>query len=156
MSHRSSLLAAAAAVIVLSAAPATAQSPFATLAGSWSGSGQIKLVDGKTETIRCRATYSNKGTGLGISLRCASSANKIEMYATLDSQGSDVTGRWEERTFNATGDINGQATASKLNLAISGGVNGSMLVLVNSTGHSVSISTDNPTLKGVNINLSRG
>lgn len=148
--------AAIAVALAMATTPAAAQSPFPALAGAWSGGGQVKLVDGKTESIRCKANYTTTESGLGLTLRCASASNKIEMHATLSNQGGDVSGRWEERTFSATGDISGRATASKLNLTISGGVNGSMLVSIGSSAHSVNISTDNPTLKGVSINLQRG
>lgn len=149
--------AAAAAFLIASTQGASAQNPFATLVGSWSGSGQVRLVDGKTEAIRCRASYTNKegGAGLGLSLRCASASNKIEMLANLSYTSGDISGSWEERSYNATGSVSGFATASKLNLSITGGVNGSMLVSVNGRAHSVSIKTDNPTLKGVDISLSK-
>jgi len=42
---------------------AEAAGPFADLNGSWSGSGRIRLEDGKTEGLKCKAYYLPKGGG---------------------------------------------------------------------------------------------
>jgi hypothetical protein len=49
-------------------------SPFAAMAGSWSGGGILSSSDGTQERLRCRAAYdvSAAGTELGLNLRCAS------------------------------------------------------------------------------------
>jgi hypothetical protein len=150
----------AALAFALSAAPVHADSPFASLAGTWSGSGQVRLDGGKTEAIRCKAYYTNKSgsNGLGLTLRCASASNKIDMYATLTYTNGDITGSWEERTFNATGSVAGHSTASKLVLNISGGITGQMQVSVGGSNQSVSITAEGAGtgFTGVNINLSRG
>ncbi len=76
----------AAAVVLASiglaaaAAPASAASPFAGLSGSWSGGGQIRLENGRSESIRCSAHYAPRGgAALGLALRCASASNRIEL-----------------------------------------------------------------------------
>lgn len=134
-----------------------AESPFASLGGSWSGSGQIKLDNGKTESIRCRGYYNNKGADqLGLAIRCASASSKIEMRADLNYAGGTISGTWEERTFNASGSVTGKASANRLTLAISGGVEGSMSVSLNGANQLVSINTEGSTLKGVSIQMSKG
>src|SRR4051812_16003434 len=40
-----------------------AQTPFAGLAGTWSGSGTVSLSGGARERIRCRSTYQVGGEG---------------------------------------------------------------------------------------------
>ena len=80
------------------ALPVRAENPFVSLGGSWSGSGQITLDSGKTESIRCRGYYNNKGSDqLGLAIRCASASNKIEMRADLNYTAGSVSGTWEER-----------------------------------------------------------
>ncbi|MFN3745027.1 MAG: hypothetical protein ACK4TL_10010 [Hyphomicrobiaceae bacterium] len=146
--------------VVLTAAgfsEARAQTPFQVLAGNWSGSGQIRLDNGKSEALRCRAYYTQKEAAtLGIALICASASNKIELRANLNQSGTQVEGSWEERTFNAAGTVTGRVTAGRINLSIAGGTfSGSMNVAITGARHSVSIETNGIGLKAVNISLSR-
>lgn len=138
---------------------AVAEAPFAGLNGTWSGGGQIRLSGGSTEALKCKAYYTPKesGTSVGMAIRCASPSNKIELRATLMFQGGRVTGSWEERTFNAMGEVSGSAAGNRLNLSIvGGGFSGAMAVSTNGSSQTVSITTDGIGLKGVNISLSKG
>jgi hypothetical protein len=142
----------------LSLAPTlSAAGTFASLSGSWSGSGNIRLDDGRSEALKCRAYYSPKGEeNLGLALRCASSSNKIELRAQLTASGSRVAGHWEERTFNASGTVAGHATGNNIKLAISGGgFSGSMAVTTDGRSQVISVATQGVALKGVNVNLRR-
>ena len=145
------------ASISLLTTPADAAGAFANFTGSWSGNGQMRLEGGRTEALRCKAYYTDKsgGTALGISLRCASSSNKVELRANLTASGSRVSGDWEERNFNVGGRANGTAGGSNISLAINGGLNGSMSVTTNGSRQSVSITTESAALKGIQIGLSR-
>ena len=68
-----------------------------------------------------------------------------------------MTGSWEERTFNAAGNVTGQASVGKINLSIvGGGFSGSMSVGTTGSQQSVVIQTDGIGLQSVNISLSRG
>jgi hypothetical protein len=150
--------ASATALLVGLALPAHADNPFATLSGSWAGAGQIRLEGGNTEALKCRAYYTSKdeGAGLGLALRCASTSSKIELRANLNYQSGKISGSWEERQFNASGSVTGQASNSRFSLAIEGGgFSGSMTVTLNGSTQSVSILTNGIGLKAVNINLSR-
>lgn len=144
--------------ILTTAAMAQASGPFAPLAGSWSGAGQIRLADGKTEALKCKAYYTDKDKGvqLNLALRCASASSKVDLRAALTSKAGQVSGNWEERQFNAAGDVTGQVTANKINLAISGGgLSGTMAVATTGASQTVSITTEGVAFKGVNIALSR-
>jgi hypothetical protein len=150
--------AAAVLALVLAGAPAPAQaaSPFTRLAGFWSGSGQFRLDNGKSEAIRCSASYAPRGgTSMALSLRCASPSNRIELRASLVSQGDRLSGTWEERSYNASGNVSGVASGSSLRLAISGSLSGFMLVTTHGGTQSISVRTDTGGLKGVNISLRR-
>ncbi|HEX4893075.1 MAG TPA: hypothetical protein VFV47_07275 [Hyphomicrobiaceae bacterium] len=139
--------------------PAQAETPFLSLSGTWSGGGQVKFSSGNAEALRCRAYYTPKDTGqsLGLSIRCASQSNKIELRANLNYQSGRVTGSWEERTFNAAGNVTGQASVGKINLSINGGgFSGSMSVGTTGSQQSVVIQTDGIGMQSVNISLSRG
>ena len=131
---------------------------FAELDGSWSGRGSVRFSDGKSEKITCRAYYNPRGEGaeLGLAIRCASASYKIEIRASLLNQNGRLTGRWEERTFNASGEVTGRATAGKISMDIAGGgLTGSMSVSTEGSRQAVSISTEGSNLKGVTIALSR-
>jgi hypothetical protein len=143
---------------LLSAVPAPrAAGAFAFLSGSWSGSGSIRLDDGRSEALKCRAYYSPKGDEtLGLALRCASSSNKIELRAQLTATGSRVAGHWEERTFNASGTVAGHASGNNIKLAINGGgFSGSMAVTTDGKSQVISVATQGVALKGVSVNLRR-
>lgn len=149
----------AAASLIAGNLPAAADSPFGTLAGTWSGQGKVRLEGGKSEAIRCKAYYttSDGGAGLGMAIRCASAANKIEMRANLIYANGSVSGKWEERTYNAAGEVSGQASSSKLTLKIQGGgLDGNMSVRLGGASHSVSISTTGSAFQGLDLSLSRG
>lgn len=134
-----------------------ADNPFPTLAGSWNGTGTARLDGGKTESLRCKGYYTNGGGGasLGLSIRCANASSKVELRANLNYANGNVSGDWEERTYNQSGSITGNASASKLNLTIAGGVNGSLSVSIAGSGHSVTLSTEGSSLKGITISMSR-
>jgi hypothetical protein len=137
---------------------ARAESPFSSLSGTWSGSGQVRFTGGSSEALKCRAYYTPKDAmKMGLAIRCASTSAKIELRANLVYEGGRVTGSWEERTFNAAGNVTGQANASKINLAIQGGgFSGSMAVGINGASQSVLIHTQGTGFTNVNIHLSKG
>jgi hypothetical protein len=134
-----------------------ADNPFPSLAGTWNGSGTARMEGGKTESLRCKGYYTNGGGGasLGLSIRCANASSKVELRANLNYADGNVSGDWEERTYNQSGSITGKATSTKMNLAISGGVSGSLSVSVSGASHSVALSTEGSTLKGITISMSR-
>jgi hypothetical protein len=151
--------AAAVLALALAGAPAPATqaaSHFTRLAGFWSGSGQFRLDNGRSEAIRCSASYAPRGgTSMALSLRCASPSNRIELRASLVSRGDRLTGTWEERSYNASGSVSGVASGSSLRLAISGSLSGFMVVTTHGGTQSISVRTDTGGLKGVNISLRR-
>lgn len=150
------------AVWAFGATPAPAQggsNPFPSLGGPWRGSANIALTNGKSERMSCRAYYrpQDSGSTLGLAIRCASQSGfKIELRSSLRYASGNVSGNWEERTFNATGVLNGSASASKINMAISGGVSGTMSVALKQGSHSVVIATSGTGFSEVSINLSPG
>ena len=139
-------------------ASAAAESPFAGLAGSWAGSGQIRLQDGHSERLTCRALYNPKdgGSSMGLSLRCASPSYKIELRSSLRYEGGRVSGSWEERTFNAGGSVSGKASAGAMQLSFSGNVSGTMSVTFGGSSQRVALTTSGGGLSGLSLSLSKG
>src|SRR5262245_57680510 len=92
----------------------TAETLFDTLRGTWSGSGQIRYQDGKSEGIKCNAYYTGEGEQLRLAIRCESDSTKVEIRGQLAAQGGKLAGTWEERTFNASGEASGSVAADKM------------------------------------------
>lgn len=136
---------------------AYAASPFHAIGGSWHGSGRIRLSDGKTENLRCRAYYNPKSgrAHLGMAIRCASASYNIHMRSSLNFDGGRVTGSWEERTFNASGGVSGSARNGSISLSVSGAVSGRMNISYGGSRQNVSITTSGTALESVNISLRR-
>lgn len=155
--HRRQTLRALAVPVALVtlATPSMADPTFDTLLGSWGGSGTYKLQDGTSEKLKCDAYYTGGGSQLGIAVRCSGQANKIEMRSKLSSNGGALSGSWEERTYNASGDVTGKLTEQSIKLAISGGVGGSMTISYDKSKQSVAIATQGIPLKSVTVSLSR-
>ena len=146
-----------AAVALAASADMSAANPLASMHGAWSGAGQFRLDNGRSEHIRCSALYSTRsGATLGLALRCASAGNRIELRARLASRGNRVSGSWEERSYSASGTVSGVAAGNSLRLSIQGsGLSGFMVVTTNGRTQSISVRTDTSALRGVNISLRR-
>ena len=104
--------------------------PFAGMAGNWSGGGGVPLDDGSSERLRCRATYAvgAGGTGLNLSLVCASDSYKFDLRADVISDRGMLSGSWSEASRGVTGTLEGR------------GANGNFQVLANAAGFSANLS----------------
>jgi hypothetical protein len=137
-------------------ATAHAATPFDGLLGSWSGSGQIRYQSGDSEAVRCTAYYTGGGARLRLAIRCKSVSNEIEIRGQLALQADKVSGSWEERTFNVSGEASGRTAGGRMSLSIAGGgFSGSMVVSHEGTRQSVTISTSGIPMKSVNVTMSR-
>ena len=55
---------------------------FSALDGAWSGSGSVRLENGKSERLRCKGYYNAKsGNSLGMAINCGNATFKINMRA---------------------------------------------------------------------------
>ena len=132
---------------------------FSAIPGFWIGPGRIEFSEGASEALVCKAYYAttDQTSRLSIVLRCASPSQKIELRAQLLAQGPNLTGIWEERTYNASGTVTGQATDQKITLSIEGGgFTGTMLVVQDGGHQSVSITAQGVGFKKVSVSLTRG
>lgn len=129
---------------------------FAALNGAWNGSGTVRLENGKSERLRCKGYYNAKsGNSLGMAINCGNASFKINMRASLQSSGGSISGTWEEREFNQTGNVSGRQTASGFSLKFSGAIAGSMNVSLTGSRQTVSISTGGPGFTGVNLQFAK-
>ena len=146
------------ALLVPNAVFAQSTTPFGQLAGTWHGSGQVRLTDGRTERLTCRGSYSQKsgGTELSLAIRCQSENNKIDIKCNVTDEGGRVSGHWQERNFGLEGDADGRASANRFSVRISGQLQASMTVTVSGSTHQVSITSGGPGFTHVSIVFSRG
>ena len=101
------------------AAPA---SPFAAMAGTWSGGGVVNTSDGQQERLRCRASYDVDGTGdqLRLNLTCASDSFRLELASDVEYRGGAISGSWTEASHNASGTLSGRAAGDHVEAAARG------------------------------------
>jgi hypothetical protein len=132
--------------------------PFDTLSGTWAGGGNLAYDSGAPDKLECLGYYKSSGAGsnLSIAIRCKGDT-KLELRTKLDYQGGKLSGTWEERTYNASGEATGTATENKLNVQFSGSLSGSMAIEFTPSTQSISVSilTTESGLKGAQVNLAR-
>jgi hypothetical protein len=148
----------AAFVVGLPAYSALAQTPFHSLLGAWTGSGQIRYQDAQVEAVRCSAYYTEDGQRLKLAIRCRSTSNAaIEIRGQIVASGESVSGTWEERTFNASGEAHGKISRNKLTLTVTGGgFSGAMSVDYGGNRQAVSISTRGISMESVKVTMTKG
>lgn len=150
------LLVASAMCLAVAAPAAAGDVTFASLDGAWGGSGKVRLENGSSEKLKCKGYYNAKsGSNLGMAINCGNASFKINMRANLTNAGGQISGTWEEREFNQSGNVSGRATPSGFTLKFSGAITGSMSVTLTGNSQSVSISTGGPGFTGVNLEFAK-
>ena len=126
--------------------------------GSWSGNGTVALSDGKTERIRCKASYNVNSTGLGLkqTLRCASDSYKFDLSTDVTSQGNRISGNWSEASRNLFGNLQGTAGGGQIEVFVeASGFAASVTLRTTGNKQTVQISSKGE-IRGVNITMSKG
>ncbi|CAN7396796.1 hypothetical protein LJR220_003536 [Bradyrhizobium sp. LjRoot220] len=137
------------------AAPA---SPFAGMAGSWSGGGVLSTSDGAQERLRCRASYDVTGSGaeLRLSLRCASESYNFDLASDVQYRGGAISGSWSEASRNASGTLSGRAAGDRIDVAARGESFSANLSLTTRGGQqTVSIRPQGTNITDVSLALNR-
>jgi hypothetical protein len=119
------------ALTVISAAPAHAQSTFASMGGAWSGNGMVHLRGGTQERIRCRASYdpSSNGQSVDLKLRCASDGWNFDLSGSVVQKGNAISGNWFESVNRVGGRITGQYNGGLMEARIEGDIVAALLTL---------------------------
>ncbi len=130
---------------------------FSSIKGAWRGAGQLKLQDGKTERLRCKAYYNPKdgGSKLGMAVRCASTSYKFEFRSQLSLKGEKIYGSWEERNFNAEGEVAGKFSPGNITLKATGAVEAGMFVKYTSNQQTVSMVGNFGNFRGIKLSLKK-
>jgi hypothetical protein len=150
---------AAFAVSMIMVLPVHAQSaPFAGLPGSWSGSGSIALSDGSHERLRCRATYRVDGSGMRLqqALRCASDSYKFDLSSDVVSDGTQLSGTWNESSRGISGTLEGRSNGGEISaVAEAAGFSVNLNLTTRGNRQSVSIVSQGD-IRDVSITMIRG
>lgn len=156
------LSATAASAVDGSQTPETTASPFANLAGWWGGKGRIRFTDGKTEDVRCRATYFVEGDGHALrqNIRCASQSGKIELKSTVRHSDGEISGEWAEEMYNVSGVLDGGITPHGFRVGVQStdgsSLSANMDIIVKETRQLVEIQFFSETLVGLTLLLQKG
>jgi hypothetical protein len=140
-------------------AQAAVSSPFAAMAGSWTGGGTLSTTDGNQERLRCRASYNIGETGaeLHLSLRCASESYNFDLASDVQYRGGGaISGSWSEASRNASGTIAGRAGGDHIEAAARGeGFSANLSLTTRGGRQTVSIRPQGTTISNVSLTLQR-
>jgi hypothetical protein len=156
------------ATLAVTSAPAVdaapqAPGPFANLDGWWGGAGRLRFKDGKTEDVKCRATYfieGQQGEQLKQTIRCASGSGKIEVQSTIRHSAGKLKGEWTEVMYNVTGLLDGEVTPRGYRVTVTGTegttLSANMDIIVKDSRQMVEIQFFSETLIGLTLMLTKG
>ena len=133
-------------------------SPFAALAGNWSGAGTLAMSNGEQERMRCRASYAvgQGGENVLLNIRCASDSFSFDLASEVASRGSTLSGEWSEATRNATGIITGRVNGSQIQAqASSAGFSANLSLTTQGNRQSVAIHPQGMDVQRVALTLRR-
>lgn len=144
-------------LLAATAAQAKPANPFANLAGGWSGGGTASFDGGRSEKLRCTATYKPGAGGntLAMTIRCANASLNVQLNGNLRYNNGRVSGSWSESSTGAGGSAAGRAGPSSLRLRIGGDLSGNLSVSYSGSSQSVSIATNNSAFRRASFNLHR-
>ena len=156
-----SRLALSAAVAVgamaASAVPSVA-GPFTSFEGNWSGTGTVSVTNGSKERLRCRAHYDvgSGGQAMTQNLTCASDSYKFNVVSSVTSDGSAITGNWEETSRRASGKITGKITPTQISAYVQGlGFTARIGIAARAGQQSVTISPTGTDIANVSVTMSK-
>ena len=146
-----------AAIVMLASAPSHAQSgPFAALIGSWSGTGTIKLAEGGSERLKCKASYDSVNANtVQLRLLCASDSYKFDLLGQMTANGSTITGSWTESVRNVAGSISGKITGGNISVTTSGALTAGLSLSVTGGKQSVTLHSQGTSITSVSITMTR-
>jgi hypothetical protein len=145
------------ATLALPGATIAAVSPFAALAGNWSGGGVIQSTDGTQERLRCRAGYDVAGGAeLRLNLRCASASYNFDLTSDVQYRGGAISGSWSEASRNASGTLSGRAAGGRIEAAATGqNFSAELSLITRGNRQSISLRPQGTNISRVSLELDR-
>ena len=115
------IISAAVLALVLGLPATAGVASAASIVGSWSGRGTIRLTSGQVEPVSCNVSYE-KSTGRTflLSARCATTAGIFEQSGRIVQRSSgNFTGRLYSEQYSVSGDLNISLSGSSQTVRIS-------------------------------------
>jgi len=146
-----------AVLCMLAPVPGYGQSgPFAALIGSWSGTGTIKLAEGGSERLKCKASYDSVSTmTVQLRLLCASDSYKFDLLGSMTANGNAITGSWTESTRNVAGTITGRISGGTISVNTAGALTAGLSLSVTGGRQSVTLHSQGTSITSVAITMTR-
>ena len=113
------------ALVIGPSSPARAQQVvgvFERMSGQWTGEGTVRMTNGGSERIRCRATYRvhSGSSSLRQEMLRASDSYKFQVTSDPLQSAEKITGQWVEMTRNVSGSVTGQVTGNLIQARVQG------------------------------------
>jgi hypothetical protein len=149
---------AIAAGLAGSQSAALAAGPFEKFLGSWNGSGQIIATNNHSESIRCKAEYTEakEGSALNQTIVCASESFKLNITSYVEATGESVLGHWHEAARDVSGQVTGHIAGGRFEGEFSATAFTATISLTsNGRAQTVSIQPRGGDISAVRIELTR-
>lgn len=146
------------ALLAMAGPALSAEGPFASMKGAWSGPGSI-TVNGNKERLRCRASYDvkNRDSTVDLNIRCASDSYKFDLQGGVNYVNGSISGNWNETVNGTAGSISGTVNEGLIKVSVTG-AHFSALMSVNTRGNTqaVAISSPGNQISSLTISLTKG
>jgi hypothetical protein len=126
--------------------------------GNWSGGGVVTLHNGDREPIRCRADYdvTQAGDHLRLNIRCNSQSYNFDLSANVFNRAGRVSGDWSDATLNASGNLSGTVSSSRVEVvASSASFSARLSMATQGRRQSIAIAPQGTNVQSVSLSLSR-
>ncbi len=148
-----------AVVVPLGAVGAVTASPFAALAGRWTGEGMLGYKASPPERVKCRATYilTDAQDELKQTIRCATAGGAIEVISNVKEAAGKLSGHWKETMHNFEGDLSGEVTPRGFHIIVhSNDLQANMDIAVRNNKQAIEIQFASTTLIGLSLIMTKG
>jgi len=132
---------------------------FDRLKGWWIGTGRLGFTNGKTEEVKCRATYDVRKTenqDIRQVVRCASPSGNVEVESFIEQNGEALTGTWIEKRYELAGELNGSVLPDGFRVMVNGKrLTAEMTITLRKDKHIVEIQFMDGRLLGLSMVFAR-
>ncbi|HLN09874.1 MAG TPA: hypothetical protein VK281_13095 [Xanthobacteraceae bacterium] len=146
----------ATACLLIAAAAYGQSASFKSLAGSWSGAGIVRLTEGGSERIKCRAIYELADhSTVTLRLTCASDTYKIALSGSMQDRDGAITGSWSESTRKVEGTLSGRVRDNQIILKTAGVIPATLTLTTTDARQSALLQPEGAKVRSVSITMTR-
>ena len=111
--------------LTLSSGPPAIAAPqgSAGLEGTWSGAGSVRFPTGDIEKVRCKATFTKRGSAsYSMTAICATASGRVQQTAVVaQTSPNRFIGNFENLEYGITGSLHITLKGRSMNAAFAGG-----------------------------------